>query len=274
MNIKYCIAMVVIGMLLAIGVQAKTFKYEIQEMNSSGTGLDYPGLDLNGATSGAITIEQASPSEPAILTSLEINFPFAANLSTKAFSEHDNVFRTSVNRAWVYRQLNVEIHGFDIAFPNDQFVNIDTYVSEGDGFLNDNQPIGLGQPLFNASGRLVDVTPSQVVDTKTLTVDGSKLKLALINQVISVPERGLESAIVIDSLWFGRGEEKLYIAVNAPNDVSKFYKPYRIAITTIPGPNEEENLIRIFAKNEVNGEFETEEFPLQALLDQAYPVSR
>ncbi|GAB2900753.1 hypothetical protein GCM10027180_33490 [Microbulbifer echini] len=38
------------AVLLAFETHAKTFKYETQKLDSSNTDIQYPGLDLNGAS--------------------------------------------------------------------------------------------------------------------------------------------------------------------------------------------------------------------------------
>lgn len=255
--------------LLTFEVQAKTFKYEIQELHSSGAGLEYPGLDLSGANSAILIVDQENSSAPIVITSLEIKFPNASSLSVRNFYTDGGLIRASVNDAWVYRQLNIEVHGLDILNINDQFINISGYVSEADGFIGGHQPENLGQPLFHAGGRLVDVTPSKVVDVKALTVNGSRLKLSLNNNTSAVPNSGDEHAIVIDSLWFGRGEASLYFPIHLGSE-AKFVKPYKISISTISGPEGDEHSIRILLKDERGNEFSTEELPLQHLLDEAY----
>ncbi|WP_444885097.1 hypothetical protein [Microbulbifer sp. PSTR4-B] len=42
---------------IAFEAQAKTFKYEIQDITSSNASLQYPGLDLNGANSATLIID-------------------------------------------------------------------------------------------------------------------------------------------------------------------------------------------------------------------------
>ncbi|WP_444933595.1 hypothetical protein [Microbulbifer sp. JTAC008] len=258
--------------LVAFGAQAKTFQYELQDLSSSQGHIVYPGLDLHEASSATLTIDQADRNSSPVITSLEINFPYASNLSVKNFKQDSSSgnFQASVNNVWVYRQLNIEMHGFDIQNPNDQMINIDGYVSEADNFIGGGQSGNSENTLFHAFGRLVDVTPSKVVDVEWLTVNDDRLKLSLRNNVTSASDSGFGgNAFVIDSLWFGEGEETLYF--EAPfGDEAKFIEPYKLAVSKISGPIGDEYFIKILAKDENGNEFETVELPLQDLLSTAY----
>ncbi|BBM00407.1 hypothetical protein [Microbulbifer sp. GL-2] len=257
--------------LLAFGAQAKTFKYELQDLHSSGADIQYPGLDLNGASSATLTIDQADQDSSPVITSLEINFPSASNLLVKNFKQlPGSAARASVSNAWVYRQVNVEVHGFDIENPNDQMINIDGYVSEADSFIGSGQSDNLGGRLFHAAGKLVDVTPSKIVDVEWLTVNDDRLRLSLRSNPISIPDSNFgEMAFAIDSLWLGKGEEVLYF--HAPfGDETKFIEPYMLEVSTITGPDGDEYSIRILAKDMHGNEFPTPDLPLRHLLEDAY----
>ncbi|GAB2875818.1 hypothetical protein ACCI51_14060 [Microbulbifer echini] len=255
--------------LLAFGAQAKTFKYELQDLNSSNMDIQYPGLDFSGVSSATLTIDHADQSAPPVVTSLEINFPSTSNLFVKNFKSSDETFRASVDDAWVYRKLNVEMNGLNYFDPNGKFVDIMAFVSEADSFIGKTQ-LGKGPMLFHVSGRLVDVTPSKVVDVEWLTVNDNRLKLSLRDNVTSAPDSDFGGkAFVIDSLWFGEGEETLYL--EAPfGDEAKFIQPYKLAVSKISGPIGDEYFIKILAKDENGNEFETVELPLQDLLSNAY----
>lgn len=261
--------------LLAFGAQAKTFKYELQDLHSSGADIQYPGLDLNGASSATLTIDQADRDSSPVITSLEINFPSASNLLVKNFKQLEgHVARASVSNAWVYRQVNIEMHGLDIQSSNEQWINIDGYVSEAESFIGGGQSESLGGRLFHAAGKLVDVTPSKIVDVEWLTVNDDRLRLSLRNNPISIPDSNFgEMAFAIDSLWLGKGEEVLYFY--APfGDETKFIEPYKLEISTIAGPDGAEYSIRILAKDVHGNEFPTPDLPLGHLLEDAYgPMS-
>ncbi|USD23409.1 hypothetical protein MJO52_09795 [Microbulbifer variabilis] len=255
---------------IAFEAQAKTFKYEIQDITSSNASLQYPGLDLNGADSATLIIDQADPSSPAVITSLDVNFPNASKLSVRNFNSTNGLHRATVGNTWVYRQLNIEVHGVDFQNSSDQNIYIDGFVSEAESFIGANQPGNQGQPLFHVGGRLVDVTPGKVTDIKILTLDGNRLRLSLNDKIAANPNNNHESVIVIDSLWFGNGEAKLYIPIPMANNEAKFSAPYKLNISTTSGPEGDEHFIHVLAKDERGNEFPTAEFPLQHLLEEAY----
>ncbi|WP_444922288.1 hypothetical protein ACJJID_08230 [Microbulbifer sp. CnH-101-G] len=268
---KYALATAAISAaFIAFEAQAKTFKYEIQDINSSNASLQYPGLDLNGANSATLTVDQANSSSPAVITSLDVNFPYASKLSVRNFNSFGGFHQATVGNTWVYRQLNIEIHGLDIQNSNDQMINIDGFVSEADSFIGVEQPGNQGQPLFHVGGRLVDVTPSKVTDVKTLTIDGSRLRLSLNSKITSNSNSGHDNAVVIDSLWFGNGEAKLYIPISMSSNEAKFAEPYKLNISTHSGPEGDEHSIHVLARDEHGNELPTAEFPLQHLLEEAY----
>jgi hypothetical protein len=256
--------------LLAFGAQAKTFKYELHDLNSSPAYIDYPGLDLSGASSASLTVELTEYSDQPVVTSLEVNYPHVSSLSVTNFKEYDGLFRASVSDVWLYRELNIEMSGLDVFNPNYETVNIHGFVSESNNFIKGEHSQDLGQPLFHVYGRLVDVTPSKVVDFESLTVNENRLELSLKDNMAFIPKSDSnEMAFVIDSLWFGKGEETLYFP--APlNDEAWFFKPYGLDVSTISGPDGDEYFIKIMAKDKHGNEFESIEVPLQDLLNQAY----
>lgn len=259
-------------LLIASAAQANTFKYEIQNIQSFNGAINYPGLNLN-AISGTLTIEQSSQFDEPVVKSLDVNFLEAKPLAVRSFSSVGGFgpLRASVNNAWVFRKLNVEINTFDFLNPNFQFLSVNVYVSENDNFINN-----IGQQeqlLLTLDGILVDVTPSKVSDTESLLVNGERLRLSLRNALTSVPELGLTDQVVINSVWFGNGEENIYLPAGTPSNLARFVKPYRINLTTIAGPQGDDNFISVSLRDREGVEFESPQFLLQDLLDQAYPGS-
>ncbi|WP_226648704.1 hypothetical protein [Microbulbifer variabilis] len=267
---KFALAAAISAAFLAFEAQAKTFKYETLELDSANAAVQYPGLDLNGASYATLTVDQAHSSAPAIITSLEVNFPNAPKLTAKNFNLHDGLHQATVGNAWVYRQLNIIVDESDFENSNDQRIHFGGFVSEADSFIGTGQPGNLGQPLFDAWGRLVDVTPSKITDVKMLTVDGSKLRLSLSNKLAKHPNSNDENAVVIDSLWFGNGEEKLYVPISVFGNKAKFTEPYKLNISTTSGPDGDEHFIHVLARDEHGNELPSAEVPLQHLLEEAY----
>ncbi|AWF80084.1 hypothetical protein BTJ40_04210 [Microbulbifer sp. A4B17] len=260
--------------LLAFGAQAKTFKYELQDLHSSNAEIQYPGLDLNDASSVILTIDQADHSEPAILTSLEINFPYAPSLSVSNFREDDQDLRfyATVDDAWVYRQLDITIDGLDIESPNNTMVHIEGFVSETENFIGEESSLNFDQRLFTADGKLVDATPSNIVDVKSFTVDGSQVELSLRdNPTVDPDSENGDMAFVVELLWFGEGKEVFYF--HAPfGDESKFFEAYKLEVSTMSGPDGDETAISILAKDMQDNESETHHIYLEDMLRDAYDL--
>ncbi|WP_444941367.1 hypothetical protein ACJJI3_02350 [Microbulbifer sp. ZKSA004] len=258
--------------LLAFGAQAKTFQYELQDLGSFGGELQYPGLDLEGASSATLTVDQKDQWSPAILTSLEINFPNAPSLSVSNFQVDDGGWRheATVDGAWVYRQLDVVVDGLDLESLNNTMINIDGYVSEAENFIGAERSLNYDQRLFTVHGQLVDVTPSKIVDVATFTVDGKQVELSLRdNPTLDPNSNNGEMAFVVELLWFGEGKEVYHF--HAPfGDESKFYEAYKLEVTTTPGPDGDETAISVKIKDAQGMESETHHVYLEDMLRDAY----
>jgi hypothetical protein len=269
----YIIAVIISGLVAVSATQAETFVYELQDLSSYQGSVVYPGLDLNGATSAKLVIDQDSPQDIPKIVSLVVDFSAAEKLTARNFKGQSGQFySTKVNNAWVYRQLDIKLHGFDINNPNGQFINIEALVSESKGYINNNEENPGGQLLFNAHGRLVNITPTKVVDKEVLTVNGSRLRLYLRNGLVINPNSVSESVFVINSLWFGNGEQDLYLPSGFLNNASGFVKPFRINVETIPGFSEDEKFISVTSKDELGNDIQSPLMPLQDALNQAYSL--
>ncbi|WP_444909363.1 hypothetical protein [Microbulbifer sp. TRSA005] len=260
--------------LLAFGAQAKTFKYELQDLHSSNGEIQYPGLNLNGASSVILTVDQASHSVPAMLTSLEINFPHAPGLLIGNFKADDQGWRfySTVDDVWVYRQLDIAVDGFNAGNPNNAMVHIEGFVSEVENFIGKERSLNFEQRLFSVHGQLVDATPSKVVDVKSFTVDGSQVELSLKdNPAVDPNSSNGDMAFVIELLWLGEGKEVFHF--HAPyGDESKFFEAYKLEVSTMPGPDGDETAVSIKAKDAQGMEFETHHIYLKDMLREAYEL--
>jgi len=271
-NKSYFPVTILISALLVSTVQAKTFKYEVQGLSSFNGIINYPGLDFNSATSATLTIEQKSQDDIAIITNFSINFLNSDSLSVKNFSGTSTPYKATVNSAWVYRKLNVEIDGFDVNSPSGHGININVLVAEANSFINND--VNVGQPLFFANGFLVDVTPSKVVDTSATKVNGDRLRLSLRSGLKIIPEVSPESQFVINSVWFGNGSEDLYLPSGAPSNLARFLTPYKINLTSVTGSQGDEYFISVSSRDDNGFEIESPQILLQDLLNQAYPPSQ
>ncbi|WP_444914162.1 hypothetical protein [Microbulbifer sp. TRSA007] len=258
--------------LLAFGAQAKTFQYELQDLGSFGGEIQYPGLDLEGASSVILTVDQEDQWSPAILTSLEINFPNAPSLSVSNFQVDDGGWRHEaiVDGVWVYRQLDIVVDGLDLESSNNTMINIEGYVSEANNFIGEERSLNFDQRLFTVHGQLIDVTPSKVVDVASFTVDGNPVELSLRDNPILDPNSiSGDMVFVVELLWFGEGKEVYHF--HAPfGDESKFYEAYKLEASTTPSPDGDETAIRIKVKDAQGMEFETHHVYLEDMLREAY----
>ncbi|WP_413662470.1 hypothetical protein ACG1BZ_14730 [Microbulbifer sp. CNSA002] len=260
--------------LLAFGAQAKTFQYELQNLDSIGGEIQYPGLNLEGANSVILTVDQEDQWSPAVLTSLEINFPNAPSLSVSNFQVDDGGWRheATVDGAWVYRQLDVVVDGLDLESSNNTMINIEGYVSEAENFIGAERSLNFDQRLFTAHGQLVDTTPSKIVDVKTFTVDGNQVELSLRdNPTLDPNSANGDMAFIVELLWFGEGKEVYHF--HAPfGDESKFYEAYKLEVSTMPGPDGDETVISIKVKDAQGMEFEIHHIYLEDILREAYEL--
>ncbi|WP_444958105.1 hypothetical protein [Microbulbifer sp. ZKSA002] len=261
--------------LLAFGAQAKTFQYELQDLDSSSGEIQYPGLDLEGASSVTLTVDQEDQWSPAILTSLEINFPNAPSLSVSNFQVDDEGWRheATVDDVWVYRQLDVVVDGLDAESSIDTMISIEGYVSEAENFIGAERSLNFDQRLFTVNGQLVDATPSTIVDVASFTVDGKQVELSLRDNPTFDPNSNggdnVEMAFVVELLWFGEGKEVYYF--HAPfGGESKFYEAYKLEASTSPGPDGDETSIVIKVKDAEGVESETHDVYLEDMLSEAY----
>ncbi|WHI52970.1 hypothetical protein P3339_09470 [Microbulbifer sp. MLAF003] len=167
----------------------------------------------------------------------------------------------------MYRQLNFDIPNIDALYPHFDDIEIRAFVSESDSFLGAGRSNELGGELFEISGRLVDVTPSKIVDVEKLKVNDSTLKLSLRDHISGIPTER-HTGIIIDSLWFGKGEAQLVIPSNWLHD--SFMKPVDLMISKDAGSGIDEYFVSVRAVNLDGEEFISDTLPLQQLLDSAY----
>ncbi|WP_444933591.1 hypothetical protein [Microbulbifer sp. JTAC008] len=167
----------------------------------------------------------------------------------------------------MYRQLNFDIPNIDALYPHFDEIEIRASVSESDSFTGAGRTDELGGDLFEISGRLIDVTPSKIVDIEKLKVNDSTLKLSLRNHISGIPTERY-TGIVIDSLWFGKGEAQLVIPSSWVHD--GFMKPVDLMISKDAGSEVDEYFVSVRAINQDGEEFISDTLPLQQLLNDAY----
>lgn len=261
---------VILSILLSSSfTYAKTFKYELKDLNSHNGNINYPGLDFNAASSAVLTVNQASAEAEPQLTALEIHFPNATKLIVRDFKKIDGmIYRGVVNDAWIYRQLVVDVHRSDLNPYTNMFVHIEVSVSEKAGFIN---PEGeeRGEGVLMAFGILQDATPATIADTAFTSVDGKQVNLSLSTN-LGVPITGGEGGFIIDANWYGKGQKKLYMFSGFPQRLYGFITPIRLVIEEIDSPTGKDPMITIFARDPAGYEIRSPSVRLKELLDQAY----
>ncbi|WP_445354552.1 hypothetical protein ACJJI5_15560 [Microbulbifer sp. EKSA008] len=266
--------------LLACVAQAKTFKYELQNFYSGGGEVDYSGLDLDDVKSVTLTVEQAEPRATPILTSLEIEYAHAPKLLVKnLFSGNDPngdswVFNGKVNNAWVFRQVNVRVDNLDRLNEDGKFVAIEVAVSDYESFVElgaNEDAYEYGKRLAFVEGELKAANPSKVIDVEKVTLDDSRVKLSLRDELVAMPgNTKAEKAFVIDVLWFGKGESVIYFPAYNVSD-SLFVDPLSIDATKFTRTDGgEDYYITVTARYEYGHVEDSGSISLLHLLSTAY----
>lgn len=249
---------------------AVTVKYELRDIQSNNGWISYPGLDFSNATSAVLTVEKTTPESEPQLKSLDITFPNAAKLAARDFKKVDGfMYRAAVNDAWIYRQVLVDIHGFDFNYPGNAHITIDVAVSERVGFINpENEE--RGEHLLLAHGSLKDITATKVIDTGSAIINGKRANLSLKNRLaIPSPEAGGgEGGFAIDVLWMGRGEKTIYINSGFPPNYYDFITPTGLVLEELTSP--EGPMIGVIARDHNGHVMPSPMFRLKELLEQAY----
>ncbi|WHI52969.1 hypothetical protein P3339_09465 [Microbulbifer sp. MLAF003] len=80
---------VIFATLLVVNVQAKTFKYEVQDARVSQGHLYYLPFNLDNINSLVLTVNIAHPEADSGSVSLEVDFANAPKLVIKNFKLHD-----------------------------------------------------------------------------------------------------------------------------------------------------------------------------------------
>lgn len=256
-------------LLAATSSYAKTFTYELKDLNSHNGNLSYPGLDFNAASSAVLTVSQASVEAQPELETLKLRFPNATTLIVRDFKKIDGmIYRAVVNNAWIYRQVIVDVHGSDLnPYINASF-HIEVSVSEKYGFIN-SESEERGETVLMAFGLLRDITPATIADVASATVDGKRVNLSLSTK-LGAPETGGEGGFIIDANWFGKGRQKLYVNSGFPQQHFGFVEPIRLLIEEVDMPDGKDQLVTIFFKDQMGNEVPAPSVRLKTLLDEAY----
>ncbi len=264
-----------IALLLAISVftsvEAKTIKYELTQLNSSGGNIQYPGLDFFGAKSAILTITKTPPSIEAQLTSLEITFPNAAKLTANNFKLIEgNRYRAIVNGAWVYKEVIVELD--PVQFEPRMSIMVNVFVSERTAFINPQaESSNRGALLLMAFGSMRDITPTRIVDTSSVLMGNKKVTLSLRDR-LGVNESGhmVPDGFVVDALWYGKGVKTLYFIAPIPRQE---FDNIEVLGLVVEGLTDANLFVSIKFKDRNGFEMTSLPMRLKDLLDEVYGSS-
>jgi hypothetical protein len=249
---------------LASIAQAKTYTYELANLNSGPGPLNYPGLDLNLAKSAVFTVNRNADQLPEI-RSLEITFPNAGKLRTGAFKRLDNGhYRALVSGAWVFKEVIVQFEGNpDINTNVPAFISIS--VSETTSNLNP-EALNQGSMLANVHGIVRDITSMSTVDTAAIMLDGKRLSLNLKDR-LGISATDGQQGFILDATWMGRGQKLVYIpGPLGPNEWDRI-DPIGIVLE---GPTTDPT-VRIRFKDNGNEQM-SPPIPLRPLMQQNFPT--
>ena len=266
MKLIFSSAFTFLLVLLAASTNAKTLKYELQDIFSHNGEINYPGLGFHDAQSAILMVETLEGNPTPELVSLDLVFPNAATLKVRGFTRQGpDIYRALVSGAWIFREVLVELQLPELSA--NAPVHIVVKVVEGTSYLN---PItnSSGPDLLVAHGMLKDVTPSKVVDTGFAIVEGKRVNLSLKDR-LGFGETTPQFGFAIDALWQGKGQKTLYLHAPIPVEQYDFVEPIALIIEAVNGPNGIENMVSV--KYIVAGdELVSPPFPLVELLNQAY----
>ncbi|MEY4589480.1 MAG: hypothetical protein RL497_1556 [Pseudomonadota bacterium] len=190
--------------------QAKTYVYDLANVNSFPGPVNYPGLDLFGAKSVVMTVNRTANNPEPEIRAMEITFPNAAKLRVGGFKRVDgNRYRALVGGAWVFKEVIVQLEGNPDLQVNTP-AHISIMVSEQTSNLNP-EALNQGTPLANVDGIVRDITALTTMDTAAATIDGKRVSLSLKDRLgVSSTNSGAQGFIV-DTLWLGRGQRLMYV---------------------------------------------------------------
>ena len=254
---------------------AKTYKYDFVGIHSNNGFIQYPGLDFGQAKTAVFTVNKDPLSPEVTISSLEVTFPNAAKLLATGFKKLDNTntYRAVVNDVCVYRQIIVDISDVDFNLSQITHPRIEVSISEKSVFIQPETDFK-GHPLFFVDGDLRDITASKVVDTASVIIDGKRVNLSLKENLSfappAVPVNGAREGFVIDALWFGKGQKRLYIPAPVPNSEYDRYDAIGLVVEELDGPVGKEYLLGVKFKDAGGFEQIIPAQPLRPLLNTAY----
>ena len=171
---------------------------------------------------------EETPSDKQKIIRAELVFEKAGKIVATNFEQDDIYHRATVNGAWVYKQVIVEIEAANVLKSN-EFISIRLYVAESKSNLTPASN-GIGMMLTHGFGPLKEITPKKVADVTSLMMDGKRVTLKLYQKpTITNQEEGFEVLIK----WLGHGEKIIRSHAPFPTDLYYHHKAVGIKITPL-----------------------------------------
>jgi hypothetical protein len=254
----------ILGVVVMSSAQAKTVTYDLININSTNAQVHYDRLDFFGATSAVLTIDKNPASQEINISSLVVTFPTAAKLTATGFKKTtNNNYRAIVGDMWVFREVFIDI---DSPFQVDGPLHVRGSVSERQSFINPTLETQ-GSSLFDLIGTIRDITPIQIADIGSTSVNGKAITLSLQNR-LGFNDSHNSVGFIISALWLGKGQKNLFLPFGvSPQDGDRF-EAIALLIDEGPAPNNQQ--IRVKFRDSNGFEAISPTIPLRTLLDQAY----
>lgn len=254
--------------------QAVTLKYELVNAHSFSNGsITFPGLDLNQAVSGVVTLEKSQESGVEV-KSLELGFQNVKKLTATNFYNSDgNFFEAAIPNAWIYREIKVRVNSYDLANNNHLF--IEGFVSNQNSFVTNNAPSELPL-LFNLDGDLKDITPRKTADTTYTSIDGKRVTFTLKDRLGVAPADSNTSitneGFVVDITWLGKGTKTVYLPAPITGPDRDFITAIAIKLVGTENPDINTWGLEVTFDDGHNNQMPAPPVNLLEVLNRAYPA--
>ncbi|WP_196140217.1 hypothetical protein [Aliikangiella sp. G2MR2-5] len=252
---------------------AETINFEMPFPSTTANSF-YPTLDLNQLNKVNLTVERNIFSPEDTIKSVKLDFANATDIITSnlAYSQSANKYVGTINGAWIYRQVGIEINASPQILTNEN-VSIRLFVVEQQSNIN-NPEQSFGPDLVVTEGVLFNVTPNPVIDSANVQVEDKNLNLRLHQRAdsVSLPTVSGEG-FIIDARWLGHGDRTLIIP--APYNINDInFKTVAINIESYPLPDGQIDHMISITYEDMGGYQQTTPFePLKPLLENAYQTT-
>lgn len=245
---------------------AETQTFEINYPSTNAQPL-YPNLNLNSVSSIKLVVDRNQQNPEGSIRRLDIDFENATDLTVTNFSREYDRHVATINGAWVYRKLGVELVSNGPISENSD-INIRLYVIEMDSVLNSPGET-FGPDILTVNGPLMNTSPNPIADVTSMVVNGKRLTLRLLKR----PESGMNGeGFVVNAQWLGNGDRTLYLNTPiAPPEYANFVAVgFNLESVTLPDGNVDYQ-IQVRYEDQWGTSFVNGFEPLKPLLDMVYP---